>query len=196
MRSFLLGIVVVILAAPALAADDLEHYFRFMGFQLEKTELSEIRKELGDAPIHQEGDAANSYTAICYRIPQKNITVYFESGEMGGSRTLLGYRVVKEAKPDFPCGHSRKEIIENYNIGALVIGNNFDKTIGLLPSGVKAQEGYSFIYLTKIPFTNEEIKRLDVRDMKYAYWDQSVTIVLYPRESTLSGYRVTKVTSW
>jgi hypothetical protein len=115
---------------------------------------------------------------------------------MGGGKTLLGYRVVKEAKPDFPCGQSKKEIIENYSIGALVIGNNFDKTIGLLPNGVKTREGHSFVYLTKIPFTDEEIKRLDVRDMKYAYWDQSVAIVLYPRENALNGYRVTKVTSW
>ena len=196
MHRIFLALALITISVPALAVESLDHYFSFMGFKLEEVELSEIESKLGNALTHQKGDAAYSYTAICYRIPKNRVTVYFESGEMGGGRTLLSYRVVEEADPDFTCGQSNSEVLENYNTGVLAIGNDIDKTIGLLPGGIESREGLLFLYHTKIPFTEAQIKKFEVQDMNYAYWDQSVTIELFPINNSINGFRVTKVTSW
>jgi len=183
---------------PTLAAGsyNLDSYFVFMGFELEETELAEIQEVLGIAPTHQEGDAAYSYTAICYRVPGGNVTVYFESGEMGGGRRLLSYRIVEEEKSDFKCGNTQKKRINEYKIGALEIGKGIENTIASLPSEIESRDGNDFYYYKKIPFTEEEIKRLEVKNMKYAFWDQSITIQLFSTGDAVSGYRVTKITSW
>ena len=196
MRISLFKLAIILTPTSALGSENLDHYFSFMGFHLEKTELSEIREVLGDAPTHQEGDAANSYTAICYRILNSNITIYFESGEMGGGKRLISYRVNEEEKPDFPCGQTDDKRINKYSTGALKIGSNTEKTIESLPSGIESRDGNFFFYYTKIPFTEEEIEKFDVQDMKYAFWDQGVTIQLFIGKNTINGYRVTKVTSW
>ena len=198
MKSTLLQILILILSTQAIASESLEHYFSYMGFKLEETEFSKIKNILGDAKTHQEGDAADFYSAICYRLPSKKITVYFESGEMGGGTTLLGYRVEKEEKTDFLCASSENKLIENYNIGSLLIGENFNKTITAIPNGYEPNENGVFFYSSKIPFTKDEIIKNKVKDedLKYAYWGQNVTIELTSKNNTVTGFKVFKVTSW
>lgn len=82
MRYQVLILTVIIMPVLAAEKDNLESYFLFMGFELEETELAGIQEVLGAVPTHHEGDAAYSYTAICYRVSRDNVTVYFESGEM------------------------------------------------------------------------------------------------------------------
>lgn len=196
MRPQFLTLALLIMPIIAAGSENLESYFRFMGFELEKDDLTGIQKILGTAPTHQEGDAANSYTAICYRVAGENLTVYFESGEMGGGSILLGYRVIAEDSPDFRCGSTDSRKINEYKIGVLEIGAEIEDIIESLPGEIESRDGNNIYYYKKVPFTDEEIERLEVKNMKYAFWDQSVTIQLFSAGNLVSGYRVVKVTSW
>lgn len=196
MKQTLAFIVALVFSINLQANETLEQYFLFNGYNLEETELSSIIKQLGDAPIHKEGDAHDSYTGICYQDPNANVTVYFESGEMGGGKTLLSYKVTQGMNSDFPCYKLPTDMHLNYSIGNLKLGSRLETTIQSLPKKTYSREDLLFWYINKIPFTNEDILRTGVENMKYAFWNQTVTIELFSEEKIISGYRVYKVTSW
>ncbi len=196
MRRLISIVALACIPVAACAANNLSSYFTFMGFTLESTELSEIQEAMGVAPIYQRGDAAESYSVICYRLPKDNITVYFESGEMGGGTILLSYRVANESSPDFTCANATNARIRDFNVGALVIGSKTNVVISSLPKGYIADGKLGFSYFTKIQFTKEQIAKYEVEDMQYAFWDQSVNIEIIADGNVLNGFRVSKVTSW
>ena len=60
--------------------------------QFEKTELEEIRANLGPVPYGMSGDASTSIRWLCYSLPEQ--LLWFGSGEMGGGRVLTRLRAV------------------------------------------------------------------------------------------------------
>jgi hypothetical protein len=180
----------------SFAGEKLDQYFTFMGFKLEESKISDVLKKLGNTVIHKKGDASESYTGICYFIPDKNVTIFFESGEMGGGETLLGYKVIQDFETKYPCREITELPKESLQIGDLNIGDNLETAISLLPKNISSRDDSTFSYYDKIPFTKEQIKKLQVEDMAYAFWDQRVTIQIFTRDNKVTGYSVYKVTSW
>lgn len=175
----------------------LSDYFKFMGFELEETELATITNILGSAQINQSGDGADSYAAVCYRVPGKNITIYFESGEMGGGTTLLSYRVKTEATSEFPCGTSISKLLSQYNIGVLVLGERMDKVFAGLPKNPELKLGNRIVYSVSIPLTEEEVMKFGMskEDFGHVFRDTQVTINLSSENAVLTGFSVYKVTT-
>jgi len=102
-RGLLIALVFSI--SNAYAGDVYESYTSLLGFKLEKTNLHKIINKLGHTTIRHTGDAANSYYGICYVSKENNISVYFESGEMGGNEhTLLSFRVKNKVEKAHECG--------------------------------------------------------------------------------------------
>ena len=88
-------ILLYLISSASFASDNHEQYLTLLGFKLESANLLKIRDKLGNAPIHHSGDAGNSYYGLCYLLPKDNVTVIFESGEMGGKNHDLLSFVVK-----------------------------------------------------------------------------------------------------
>jgi len=180
----------------ALAGENLEQYFNLMGFTLEESKISDVLKMMGDTVVHKEGDAANSYTGVCYFYPKNNVTVYFESGEMGGGETILSYKVIQSHESKYPCETIKTAPSKYFEIGNLKLGKDLKDTIDSLPPNVDSRKNLIFSYHTKIPFSKEDIARTKVEDMEYAFWDQSVTIQLFSEQNIVTGYSISKITSW
>lgn len=136
-----------------------------MGFKLGESKISDVLEKLGDTVIHKEGDASTSYTGVCYFYPVKNVTVYFESGEMGGGETLLCYKVMQDFDSKYPCKEIMELPKESFQIGDLNIGDDLETAISALPKNISSRDGMAFDYYDRIPFTKEEIERLKVKDM-------------------------------
>ena len=115
---------------------------------------------------------------------------------MGGGEVLLSYKVMKNFESKYPCKTIQAGPNTSFGIGKLKLGNDLERTISSLPQDIDSRDKLVFSYYTKIPFSKEDIVRTKVKDMKYAFWDQSVSIRLFPENNTVTGYSITKVTSW
>lgn len=180
----------------SFAKEGLDQYFSFMGFTLEDSTISDVIEKLGATVIHKEGDAADSYTGVCYYSPENRVTLFFESGEMGGGVTLLGYKIIQNFESKYPCREVSGISKESLKLGNLRIGENLETAIKSLPPNIKSRDNLAFFYHKRIPFTKEEIRKLKVKDLAYAFWDQSVTIQIFSSKNQVTGYSVYKVTSW
>ena len=186
--------LILSMSAVVQAADE---YLTLLGFELEKTTLSEIQSRLGTAPIKHTGDAAEAYYGICYLSREHNATVYFESGEMGGpEHTLLGFAVRNTMEKSQICGDLKTDQT-NLTLGAIEPGRNIDDVRRELPQPVKnISNGIQYQQLTQVPFTKKEVESMQIQEMRHAFWDVTVTIRVFEDNGTVSGYEVSKVTSW
>ena len=196
MKTFFTCILILIFFNASFSEEKLDQYFTFMGFTLEESKISDVVDKLGDTVIHKEGDAAESYTGVCYYSSENDVTILFESGEMGGGVTLLGYKVVQGQGSKYPCREIGGLSKESFNIGSLSIDEHLEDAIKSLPQNIESRDGLTFFYMDKIPFTKEEIDKLHVQDMEYAFWFQGVTIEIFANKNKVSGYSIYKVTSW
>jgi hypothetical protein len=187
----------LLIANPVAAYDGYEKYLSLLGFKLEETNLNEIRKELGASNIIHTGDAAASYYALCYVSPDEKKMIIFESGEMGGGdHTLLSF-IVKKANQDAKNCSKLGKAYTNYDVGVLSVGQNFEAVRREMPQPItETKNGVQHKHFGKIPFTKKEIEKHSVQDMKYANWDVSIFIDVYIKQGIVSGYKVSKVTSW
>ncbi|MES9855410.1 MAG: hypothetical protein ABW166_02235 [Sedimenticola sp.] len=182
---------------PVLADSTIDDYFYLLGFKLEESTIQNVIDSLGEAGIHREGDAASSYTGVCYQNSKLETTVYFESGEMGGTyKRLLSFQVHSKPVRDYPCGVLTDEMAKKLSIGNLKLGSEIDKVVSSLPQNTYAKDNLTFSYLKKIPFTEEEIEKFEVKRKEYAFWDQFSQIDIFTENTKVSGYSVSKVTSW
>jgi len=181
----------------SVAVQATDEYLTLLGFELEKTNLFEIQKKLGEVPIKQTGDAGDSYYGICYLSKENNAIVYFESGEMGGSdHTLLSFVVKNTLEKSQQCGELKNNI-GDLMLGVIKLGRSIDEVRKELPQPVKVvADGLEYRQMTRLPFTKEDIARMKIKDMNEAYWDVSVTIRVFEENGTITGYEVSKVTSW
>jgi len=180
----------------AFAGESLDQYFNFMGFTLEESKIADVLQKMGDTVVHKEGDAANSYTGVCYFYPKDKVTVYFESGEMGGGETILSYKVIQNYDSKYPCKAIDTALPKSFGMGNLKLGKDIKHTIDSLPPNIEYRKNLTFSYYNKNPFSKEDIDRTKVKDMQYAFWDQSVTIQLFSKQDIVTGYSITKITSW
>ena len=191
-------IIFSILPAVVIAADKYDPYISLLGYKLEKSNLIEIKKALGEAPINRSGDAGGSYYGVCYLLPRHNITVYFESGEMGGNDHDLLSFVVKETKEEkLKCGVLPDIKPSALKVGVLSLGKDANSVKGKLPGPVKkTKHGFEHKNFGKRQFTEEDIKMNQVDDMKYAFWDVFTAIEVFTHNGKITGYKVYRVTSW
>jgi len=174
-----------------------EAYWTLLGFELEKTTLFDIQKKLGEAPIRHAGDAAASSYEVCYQSPEHRATLSFLSGEMGGpDHTLLGFAVRSTEKKRRDCGSLTADQTL-LKLGVLELGKNIDAVRRSLPQPVRTlPDGLEYHHITKLPFTPEERERMHIENPGDAYWDVSVAIRVYEANGRITGYEVSKVTSW
>lgn len=195
MKSAIISLI-LIFSMSSFAEESINSYLAFSGFELGKTTIHDVLKLYGAAEIYQEGDAGDSYTAICYHYPKQNVTVYFESGEMGGGEALLSYKFVTGLEHKFPCGNINEEDGASLKLASLKIGMKTESALSSLPKNTHAKERLTFTYWKKIPFTQEEIVRNKVKDMQYAFWDEIIAIEIHDENGLVNGFSVSKVTSW
>ena len=200
MRNIITAILTLFYVASVYASDVYDQYLSLLGFKLEETDLVKIRKKLGNAPIKHTGDAGGSYSGLCYVSPKDNVTVYFESGEMGGgNHTLLSFVVKNSLEKLQKCGnlaiHNKGSNI--FKVGVLELGKDIKHVKLLLPQPViDTPNGIQHKHFGKIPFTKEDIERTQVQDMEYAFWDVFISIEVFEKNDVVNGYKVSKITSW
>ncbi|GAA5009517.1 hypothetical protein FNZ56_02275 [Pseudoluteimonas lycopersici] len=78
-----------VLSPTAFAGDDGERFTSYAGFQLGIGTLDDVQRRLGATDAVHTGDAGDSETRLCYRVPGGNIS--FLSGEIGGETDLIGF---------------------------------------------------------------------------------------------------------
>ncbi|OVE76811.1 hypothetical protein BVX98_04665 [bacterium F11] len=114
-----------------------DRFSKPFGFELGKTTLLKIRNKLGDAKIHEKGNAAAYTATICYS-SKNNEVIEFKSGELG--HWNLGFNAYllrnKRAKGEMECGELPKASMEskNINIDGLILGITKDKLIEVIGS--------------------------------------------------------------
>lgn len=192
--------VILFLLAPSVlfASDKYEQYLSLLGFRLENANLINIREKLGEAPINHSGDAGGSYYGLCYVLPKHNITIYFESGEMGGKSHDLSSFVVRNAvEKKLKCGVLASTNLTEVKVGDLEIGKNIESVKIKLPQPIsKKPYGLQHKNFGQRPFSEADIKMTQVEDMKSALWDVFTSIDVYERNGLVSGYKVSRLTSW
>ena len=189
---FVLFLLTMSFSCSLFAEKSTDSFIRFNGFELEKTQLSDVIDSVGETEIHKDGDAGESYTGICYYYPNEDITIFYESGELGGSKTLLTYKVVKGHKAKFKCLKIHETVTE-FSISGLKIDLTLKDAIDFLPNMPYKVRGLSYIYWNKIPFNKDDYRRLNLKHEGNYVWDELVTIELYENNNLLTGYSVTRV---
>ncbi len=196
MKSIYISIVLAFCTMPAFANQNVGKFIKFQTFELEKTELKEIISIVGKTKIHKEGDAGESYTGICYYYPKQNVTVFYESGEMGGSKTLLSYKFFSGQINKFPCATINDKGNEKFTISGLKIGQPLKHALSLLPKDPYSIQGMSYTYWNKIPFTESDFIKTGAKRSDNPAWDEMVTIELYENKGVVSGFGVHRVITW
>ncbi len=192
-----LAATILLVLSISAVAHATEEYLTLLGFELEKTDLFKIQNRLGKTPIKHTGDAAESYDGICYTSGENNATVYFESGEMGGpEHTLLGFTVKRTGETSQVCGDLDGHHAD-LKLGAIELGKNIDVVRRELPQPVKNMPGgVEYQQISRLPFTEEDRKSTQIKDVGNAYWDVTVTIRVFEENGAVVGYEVSKVTTW
>ena len=191
------AILISILTSPSVfSSENLDQYLFFNGVELEKSRISDVQKLFGSTEVKKKGDAADSYTGICYRVPNKNTTVYFESGEMGGGRIILTFKILLEDKSKFLCKEIEGVGVLELKLGTLSLGMDLSDAVKSLPLNTHSRRGLRFTYRDKIPFTKKQLAETGVDGLKSAFWDEYITIDLIGKGNMLTGFQVSKVTVW
>ena len=192
-------IMILLLLSISITTYANDKYYSLLGFELEKTNLFEIQKKLGNVPMKHTGDAGGSYYSICYVSKKANVTVYFESGEMGGDEhTLLGFTVKNSLENHQICGNlDTYKTKNNFNIGEIKLGEEIKNIQKLIPLPMKEiSNGIKYQTSFQTPFTQEDINRTNVKDMNFAFWDTVVTIKIFANNGIINRFSIYKVTSW
>lgn len=181
-----------------VASDKYDQYLTLLGFKLEKANLLNIREKLGEAPINHSGDAGGSYYGLCYVLPKDNVTVYFESGEMGGkSHDLSSFVVRNSIEKKLKCGVLANTNLTEVKVGILEIGKNIESVKIKLPQPIsKKSYGLQHKNFGQRPFSEADIKMTQVEDMNSAFWEVFTLIEVYEQNGLVSGYKVSRLTSW
>lgn len=196
MKYRILQMMFACFTSSVFAGGELSEFTKFGGFELEKTELKEIFSKIGDSPVHKEGDAGESYTGICYFYPAQNITVFYESGEMGGSTTLLSYKFLSGKTTRFPCTTIENGRSQTFTLGGVKIGQTLEAAELLLPLSPYSVQGNVYTYWNRIPFTEKDYLRVGADKSDNLAWDDMVTIEIYTNENIVTGYGVSRVITW
>jgi hypothetical protein len=198
MKKIFINILLILCISTQVYAID--EYTTILGFQLEKNNLLQIQKKLGDAPIKLTGDAGGTTYRLCYISKRNNVTITFMSGELGGDNyELLGFSVMNSIEKSQECGEIKLKDnwAENTNIGVIRLGKNFISVANELPKPIQnIPGGIQYQHIKKIPFTKEQIIKLKVEKLEYAFWSELTTIRVFNKNDTVSGYEVWKVTTW
>lgn len=187
-----------LISGAAVASDEYGEYLTLLGFKLEESNLIDIRNELGNTAIQHSGDAGDAYYGLCYVLPKDNITIIFESGEMGGkNHSLLSFVVKNATEKSKKCGILANTGSKEVKVGILELGKNIESIKSLLPQPVTDTPfGFEHKNFGQKPFSEEDIKMTQVEDMKSAFWDVFTSIEVYVHNGVINGYKVSRVTSW
>lgn len=184
--------------AQAIASDTYDPYLSLMDFKLEETNLYKIQEKLGNSSIQQSMAMNGPRYTICYFLNKNNATIFFESGVMGGKQhQLLAYTVktgIEKADECIPLLSSEN----NIHLGELGLGKEINVVKRLLPQPVEEISGYGYLHkhFYRIPFSKEDIERSGVKDMANAFWSVSIFIEIFESQGKVTGYKVSKQTSW
>ncbi len=196
MKSRILPTLIACFTSSVFADGELSKFTKFGEFELEKTELREILSKIGDAPVHKEGDAGESYTGICYFYPIQNITAFYESGEMGGSTTLLSYKFLSGKTTRYPCTTIADGGSQTFTLGGFKIGQALKAAESLLPLTPYSVQDNVYTYWNRTPFTEKDYLKVGADQSDNLAWDDMVTIEIYTHENVVTGYGVSRVITW
>ncbi len=196
MKLFIVIIIGILTSPFVFSSEDLDQYLFFNGVELEKSKISDVQKRFGSTEVKKEGDAADSYAGICYRLPNKNSTVYFESGEMGGGNIILTFKVLLEDESKFLCKEIEGVGVLELKLGTLSLEMDLSDAIKSLPLNTHTRRGLRFTYWNKIPFTKKQLAETGIEGLESAFWDEYITIDLIGKGNMLTGFQVSKVTVW
>ena len=198
MKKIFINVFIILCALTQVHATD--EYTTLLGFQLEKNNLHQIQEKLGYTPIRLTGDAGGTIYKLCYISKKNNITINFESGELGGkNHELLGFSVMNSIENSQECREIKLKDnwAKNTNIGVIKLGESFISVVSKLPKPTKRiLGGIEYQHVRKIPFTKEEIIKLKVEKLEYAFYSELTTIKVFNKNNIVSGYEVWKVTTW
>jgi len=198
MKSIVSVILFMMIPSVSFASDKYEQFLTLLGFKLENANLINIREKLGEAPINHSGDAGGSYYGLCYVLPKHNVTVYCGAGEMGGKSHDLSSFVVKNSiERKLKCGVLANTNLAEAKVGILEIGKNIESVKIKLPQPISNKPyGLQHKNFGQRPFSEADIKMTQVEDMKSAFWDVFTSIDVYTQNGLVSGYKVSRLTSW
>lgn len=197
MLNIIITLFGLLLVSQAIASDSHNQYLSLMGFKLEETNLYKIQEKLGDTPIQQSMTIYGPHYSICYFVNKNNATVFFESGTMGGKQhQLLAYAVKTGADKNDGCMPLLSS--KNIELGALSLGKEISLVKKSLPQPVEDIPGYGYLHkhFDKLPFSKKDIERTGVEDMSQAFWGVSIFIEVFEIQGKVTGYKVSKQTSW
>jgi len=175
-----------------------EKYLSILGFKLEETHLSTIQEKLGQAPIHRQGTGANAVPRICYYDETNKATIYFESSPMGGQKLrLMSFTILATNEQHDFCGILRLTET-SLRVGELALGGEINTVTKLLPQPIEYIKGYGYLHkhFSTTPFSAADIKRLNVSNLRTAFWSVSIYIEVFESHNIVDGFKVSKLTSW
>jgi len=184
-------------------------FSKLYGVKLEKATINEVQRLLGDAEIYQDGDAASSSTRVNYFIKKDNLYIVFDSGEMGGGVIINSFNIslipVKEKYTiNSRVSMSRKDL-QGIHLGMSKIDffkifpskyimdsskQDYDK-IGFFD--IKKPDRF-ILFDNKIPMTKEDIKYFRIKNLKNAFFDETIWIIPTFKCDTLVELNVSKST--
>jgi len=179
---------------PTIAAAQLYdgRFTSFLGFELNKTNLGEIKESFGEAPLLESGDAGEYEAKICYI---GNVgTIYFISGEMGRpDHELLGFEISeKEPGDEKLCSPLPEQLASSrLKISGLYLGMTKKEFESVTGKGFlkKTNSGGWYLLEYTIPMTKKEIAKIPPEDT-YQFWDVSLGLKPTFKEGHMSKLRV------
>lgn len=193
-----LALFALLFISQANASDNYEQYLSLLGFKLEETDLFKVKEKLGDSEIKQSMDVTGPKYSICYFINKDKTTVHFESGLMGGKQhQLLAFSVKYGTNKSEGCSALAVSGIETH-LGVLHLGEKIKLVKKALPQPVEDIPGHGYLHkhFYKRPFSKKDIQRTGVKDMSQAFWSVSIFIEVFESQGKVTGYKVSKQTSW
>ena len=190
----------VLLIQPAYAFDPLA-FTKFLGFQLnDKDTLADVQKALGPATIISTGDGAASSDDIYYVTKDGSAVLNFNSGEMGGSTTLLGFSICKSSHFKFIKGQALKltKNLDKITVQGVFLGMSKKSFDNLFKDKVNSTEPFDSPEITiKSKYSelslNGHEKIFDKEENKTVDYDDAIMIHANFDNNGLYSFWVTRV---
>lgn len=189
--------LLTLMTSPAFAAEEVISLTQFNGFELEKSTLAQVMAKLGPTTVYKHGQGGEASTGVCYYYPAQNVTVFYESGEMGNQQTLLSYQFHQGKIGHFSCGQIEDQGQTRFSVKGINLGQSIGQATSVLPSKLRKKiNANTYQYWIKRPFTQAQIARMEVRPKFKPQWDDLITVQFYSRHAKVTGMRITRTITW
>lgn len=183
---------------------DFSAHLSLLGFNLEKSTLADVGKELGASNPGGCSSEVEAEKIVCYVSDGPNKTrVLFQSGFSGGWSILDGFKVTSLGLPaacHLRCKVTDKVVRDVRTPGGLRLGLAREDLVALLgdPTETKGDK-LTFQRTSKRPMTSDEIARTkktsDV-SVESPYYDVQDTIVVVIGDSKVVEFEVQRIVTY